>query len=150
MSTDSSANLFCRLSLDPANDPHGALLHLDFLAVKTGMGQWLLDMFDLYSTRRSGTQTKDARADPSVLPGWSYARALALRTAEKSKVQFNRFRSSNGNTNVSQDPTAGTAALIEAIRAFPSVVPLLADKLDVSLPNTIRSHRDFKIETDGK
>ncbi|KAJ6544301.1 transcriptional repressor TCF25-domain-containing protein [Mycena capillaripes] len=120
------------LSLDSANDPHGALLHLDFLAVKTGMGQWLLDMFDLYSTRRSGPQTKDARADPSLLPGWSYARALALRTAEKSK-----------------DPTAGTAALIEAIQAFPSVVPLLADKLDVSLPNSIRSHRDFKIETDG-
>ncbi|KAF8173869.1 transcriptional repressor TCF25-domain-containing protein [Mycena galopus ATCC 62051] len=120
------------LSLDPANDPHGALLHLDFLAVKTGMGQWLLDMFDLYSTRRSRPQTKDARADPSLLPGWSYARALVLRTAQKSK-----------------DPTAGTAALIEAIRDFPSVVPLLADKLDVSLPNTIRGHRDFKIETDG-
>ncbi|KAJ7476899.1 transcriptional repressor TCF25-domain-containing protein [Mycena galericulata] len=119
------------LSLDPANDPHGALLHLDFLSVKTGMGQWLLDMFDLYSTRRGKPQTKDARADPSLLPGWSYARALALRT-EKAK-----------------DPTAGTAALIEAIRAFPSVVPLLADKLDVSLPNSIRSHRDFKIETDG-
>ncbi|KAJ7775719.1 transcriptional repressor TCF25-domain-containing protein [Mycena maculata] len=120
------------LSLDPANDPHGALLHLDFLAVKTGMGQWLLDVFDLYSARRIQPQTKDARADPSLLPGWSYARALALRTAEKSK-----------------DPTAGTAALIEAIRAFPSVVPLLADKLDVTLPNTIRSHPGFKIETDG-
>ncbi|KAF7354637.1 hypothetical protein MSAN_01377200 [Mycena sanguinolenta] len=120
------------LSLDPANDPHGALLHLDFLALKTGMGQWLLDMFDLYSTRRSKPQTKDARADPSLLPGWSYSRALALRTAQKSK-----------------DPTAGTTALIEAIRDFPSVVPLLADKLDVSLPDAIRSHRDFKIETDG-
>ncbi|KAJ7174569.1 transcriptional repressor TCF25-domain-containing protein [Mycena filopes] len=120
------------LSLDPSNDPHGALLHLDFLAVKTGMGQWLLDMFDFYSTRRSGPQTKDARADPSLLPGWSYARALALRTAGKAK-----------------DPAAGTAALVEAIRAFPSIVPLLADKLDVSLPNTIRSHRDFRIETDA-
>ncbi|KAJ7661483.1 transcriptional repressor TCF25-domain-containing protein [Mycena polygramma] len=120
------------LSLDPANDPHGALLHLDFLAVKTGMGQWLLDMFDLYSTRRSSPQSKDARADPSILPGWSYARALVLRTTGKAK-----------------DPSAGTAALIEAIRAFPSVVPLLADKLDASLPNSIRSHRDFKIETDG-
>ncbi|KAJ7124524.1 transcriptional repressor TCF25-domain-containing protein [Mycena epipterygia] len=120
------------LSLDPANDPHGALLHLDFLAVKTNMGQWLLEMFDLYSARRLGPQTKDARADPSLLPGWSYARALALRTSGKSK-----------------DPAAGTAALVEAIRSFPSVVPLLADKLDVSLPNTIRSHRDFKIETDA-
>ncbi|KAJ7165632.1 transcriptional repressor TCF25-domain-containing protein [Mycena crocata] len=120
------------LSLDPANDPHGALLHLDFLAVKTGMGSWLLEMFDLYSAQRAKPETKDARADPSLLPGWSYARALALRMEGKSK-----------------DPTAGTAALIEAIRSFPSVVPLLADRLDASLSNTIRSHRDFKIETDG-
>ncbi|KAJ7683568.1 transcriptional repressor TCF25-domain-containing protein [Mycena rosella] len=120
------------LSLDPANDPHGALLHLDFLAVKTGMGQWLLDMFDLYSARRLQPQTKDARADPSLLPGWSYARALALRISDKAK-----------------DPTAGTAALLEAIRSFPSIVPLLADKLDVSLSNTIRGHRDFKIKTDA-
>ncbi|KAJ7032828.1 transcriptional repressor TCF25-domain-containing protein [Mycena alexandri] len=73
------------LSLDPSNDPHGALLHLDFLAVKTGMEQWLLDMFDLYATRRSGPRTKDSRADPSLLPGWSYARALALRATGKAK-----------------------------------------------------------------
>ncbi|KAJ6615494.1 transcriptional repressor TCF25-domain-containing protein [Mycena sp. CBHHK59/15] len=118
------------LSLDPGNDPHGALLHLDFLAVKTGMGQWLLDMFDLFTARRMKPQTKDARADPSLLPGWLYARALALRTNTK-------------------DATASTAALVEAIRSFPSVVLLLSDKLDVSLPNSIRSHRDFKIETDA-
>ncbi|KAJ7049627.1 transcriptional repressor TCF25-domain-containing protein [Mycena amicta] len=118
------------LSLDPANDPHGALLHLDFLAVKTGMTEWLLEMFDLYAARRSSNQTKDARADPSLLPGWSYARALALRK--------------------SNDPEAGTKALVEAIRSFPSVVPLLADKLDVTLPNSIRGHPDFKIETDAK
>ncbi|KAJ7819761.1 transcriptional repressor TCF25-domain-containing protein [Mycena olivaceomarginata] len=60
------------LSLDPAKDPHGALLRLDFLAVKTSMSQWLLDMFDLYSTRRSRPHTKDARADPSLLLGWSH------------------------------------------------------------------------------
>ncbi|KAJ7201070.1 transcriptional repressor TCF25-domain-containing protein [Mycena pura] len=121
------------LSLDPFNDPHGALLHLDFLAVKTGMGSWLLDMFDLYSARRYQPETKDARADPSVLPGWMYARALAIRIRDKSK-----------------DNAAGSAALIEAIRSFPSVVPLLADKLDVSLPDSIRSHRDFQIETDAR
>ncbi|KAJ7705832.1 hypothetical protein B0H14DRAFT_2647207 [Mycena olivaceomarginata] len=90
------------LSLDPANDPHGALLHLDFLAVKTR-----------------------PRHGPMVT-----ARTQCLIC-------------------IPLDPTAGTAALIEAIRDFPSVVPLLADKLDVSLSNTIRSHRDFKIETDG-
>ncbi|CAK5280023.1 unnamed protein product [Mycena citricolor] len=121
------------LSLDPTNDPHGALLHLDFLAIKTGMGQWLLDMFELYATRRKQVQTQDARVDPSLLPGWSYARALAIRTAGKAK-----------------DSSAGTAELREAVHNFPSIVPLLADKLDVSLPNTVRSHPDCKIETDGR
>ncbi|KAJ7916300.1 transcriptional repressor TCF25-domain-containing protein [Mycena leptocephala] len=122
------------LSLDPANDPHGALLHLDFLAIKTGMGQWLLDMFDLYSTRRSSPQTKEREPIRAFCPDG--------RTPE-------HWRFGPPKAKTSQDPTAGTAALIEAIRDFPSVVPLLADKLDVSLPNTIRSHRDFKIETDG-
>jgi hypothetical protein len=128
------------LSLDPANDPHGALFHLDFLAVKTGMGQWLLDISDLYSTRRSKPQTEDAQ------------HILALRTAGKSKVVFEQHTSSSVNSLAYCRilPQVQLAALIEAIRDFPSVVPLLADKLDVSLPNTIRSHRDFKIETDEK
>lgn len=30
------------------------------------------------------------------------------------------------------------------------MVPLLADKLDISLPNSIRGHKAFKIETDAK
>ena len=38
----------------------------------------------------------------------------------------------------------------EAAQDFPSVVPLLADKLDVILPANIRAHRDFKIETDAQ
>ncbi|KAF7305287.1 hypothetical protein HMN09_00779900 [Mycena chlorophos] len=119
------------LSLDPENDPHGALLHLDFLAVKTGMTDWLLELFELYAARRNSSFTKDARVDPSLLPGWSYARALALRKKDP-------------------DPEASTKALVEAIRSFPSVVPVLADKIDVSLPNTIRGHIDFKIETDAR
>ncbi|KAF7290783.1 hypothetical protein MIND_01319200 [Mycena indigotica] len=118
------------LSLDPENDPHGALLHLDFLAVKTSMTEWLVEMFDFYATCRASSQTKDARVDPSLLPGWSYARALALRKGK--------------------NPDAGTKALVEAIRSFPTIVPVLADKLDISLPNSIRGHSDFKIETDAK
>ncbi|KAF7329293.1 hypothetical protein MKEN_00190300 [Mycena kentingensis (nom. inval.)] len=120
------------LSLDPASDPHGAFLHLDFLAIKTGMIDWLLEMFDHYAARRRSSETKDARVDPSLLPGWVYARALALQLRDKGKGEQN-----------------ATAALGEAIRSFPSVVPLLADKIDVSLPNSIRGHPDFKIETDA-
>jgi hypothetical protein len=42
-----------------------------------------------------------------------------------------------------------TAALGEAIRAFPCVVPLLADKIDVSLSSEIRGHHDFRIHVDA-
>ena len=38
----------------------------------------------------------------------------------------------------------------DAARDFPSVVPLLADKLDISLSADIRAHHDFKIETEAK
>jgi hypothetical protein len=81
---------FARLlySLDPWTDPHGALLHLDYVAVKSGMGQWLLDIWDYFNKWWQEDQHRN-RVNVSVLPGWTYARALALRAkedAEKDKV----------------------------------------------------------------
>ncbi|KAF8189634.1 transcriptional repressor TCF25-domain-containing protein [Pholiota molesta] len=124
---------FARLmySIEPWNDPHGALFHLDFLSIKAGMQQWLLDIYDIFANR----PTTDKRLNPSVLPGWAYARALALKLVEDASKEKDHMKS--------------TQALKEAIRDFPTVVPLLADKLDVSLPGEIRAHRDFKIETDA-
>ncbi|KAJ3542667.1 hypothetical protein NMY22_g3426 [Coprinellus aureogranulatus] len=121
---------FARLlySLDPWSDPHGALLHLDFLAIKSGMHQWLIGVFGLFSEKKGDPQ----RMDPSLLPGWTYARALALRIVEDAEKS---------------EHSKSTTALREALNDFPSVVPLLADKLDVAIPASIRSHIDFKIET---
>jgi hypothetical protein len=48
-----------------------------------------------------------------------------------------------------QDHQASDLALKEAIQAFPEVVPLLADKADISLSSQIRSHRVFQIVTEG-
>ena len=48
-----------------------------------------------------------------------------------------------------QDHQASDLALKEAIQAFPEVVPLLADKADLSLSSQIRSHRVFQIVTEG-
>ena len=81
---------FARLlySLDPWSDPHGALFHLDLLSLKApGMHQWLLDVYDIFLSRRcSRSQEKaDTRMDPSVLPGWAYSRALALWMSEDAK-----------------------------------------------------------------
>lgn len=50
-------------------------------------------------------------------------------------------------TDCQKEHSKSTAALREALNDFPSVVPLLADKLDLVLPASIRSHPDFKIET---
>lgn len=76
---------FARLlyGLDTATDPHGALFHLDFLAIKAGMYQWLLDVWD------AQCQMKDAewqgRVHVRALPGWAYARALALFLSEEAQ-----------------------------------------------------------------
>jgi Transcriptional repressor TCF25 len=118
-------------SLDPWTDPHGALLHLDHLAVRAGVYQWVIDLHELFAARRaSATSKPDARIDPSLLPGFTYTKALALRSLGQLE--------------------ASTEALKIALKDFPSVLPLLADKLDVSLPAAIRAHPDFKIETDAK
>ncbi|KAF8622426.1 hypothetical protein AX15_007010 [Amanita polypyramis BW_CC] len=125
-------------SLEPWSDPHGALFHLDLLALKApGMNQWLLDVYDVFSLRRLGRsqESRDTRMDPSVLPGWMYSRALALWMSEDTKKD--------------RDHKASSEALKEAILTFPSVVPLLADKTDTSIPDSIRAHKDFKIEVDG-
>ncbi|GJE99434.1 transcriptional repressor TCF25-domain-containing protein [Phanerochaete sordida] len=121
------------LALDPATDPHGALLHLDFLAIKSGMHQWLIDMWDT-QCQMSASEWQ-GRAHVRALPGWAYARALALFVAEEESKD--------------EEHKHSTEALLEAVNAFPSVVPLLADKADITLPGTIRAHAAFRIHTDA-
>lgn len=125
-------------SLEPLTDPHGSLLHLDFLAVKAGMGGWLLDVWKVYLSRHDAIEDGREYMDPSVLPGWAFARALLLRTEEK-------VRRDRGE-DVKEE---STEALKQAISAYPSVVPLLADKCEISLSADIRSHKEFRIRTDS-
>lgn len=49
------------------------------------------------------------------------------------------------NLTEHQDHNVSTQALRDAIAAFPSIVPLLADKADISLPGEVRSDPAFKI-----
>ena len=75
------------LSLDPWSDPHGAYLHLDFLAIKSGMHSWLLSFFNIFSPVVSKTpppseepeEPRSNHAPVCAFPGWAYARALAFR-----------------------------------------------------------------------
>ncbi|VDC02206.1 unnamed protein product [Peniophora sp. CBMAI 1063] len=104
-------------SLDPWSDPHGALLHLDFLAIKSGMHNWLLNVI----------RVLDGRGPLFDIPGWAYAKALALKA--------------------NKDDEGAKEALESAVREWPSVVPLLADKCDIALSGDVRGHRAFRIFT---
>ncbi|KAI0285130.1 transcriptional repressor TCF25-domain-containing protein [Russula aff. rugulosa BPL654] len=122
------------LSLDPWSDPHGALLHLDFLAIKCAMHSWLLSFSEVFSSKTSGHSSELEEPQSGyhpvcVLPGWAYARALAFRA--------------EGDDHASQS----TKALRKAILEFPSVVPLLADKAEITLSAEARSHPAFRIFT---
>ena len=72
------------ISLEPLSDPHGVYLHLDYLCVKAGLGDWLLNIWSVY---RASYEDSAGYMDPSVLPGWSYARALVLKAKEKEKKE---------------------------------------------------------------
>jgi hypothetical protein len=70
-------------SLDPWTDPHGSLLHLDGLALKAGMHEWILDVWEIFETDKEGLQ---GRLTPTVLPGWWYTRALSMKIREDKMV----------------------------------------------------------------
>ena len=84
------------LSLDPYTDPHGSLLYLDYLALKSGMEKWLLELWDLHDRWASEDKLEETekwlgRFNVTALPGWAFARALALRAQEdipSKKVGF--------------------------------------------------------------
>ena len=70
------------LGLDPWTDPHGVLLHLDYLAIKAGMSEWLLNFWKAECSLPPGAWK--SRMHVRALPGWAYARALALFIQEES------------------------------------------------------------------
>ncbi|KAJ1308852.1 hypothetical protein OPQ81_004540 [Rhizoctonia solani] len=136
--TPRTAFEFARLlfALDPIGDPHGAAFYLDYLSAKGGMGQWLLDVWDLWPEVRKEIADNPLAShgiNIRCIPGWAYTRALVLYDQETKK---------RGATH-----EASTAALKEAIIAFPEVVPYLVDKAGVNLPGSIRAHDSLRITT---
>ena len=112
-------------SLDPFADPHGAAFWLDFLAVKSGNGEWLIQMLEQ-------AEHTPAAAAWHGYPGMHFSQALALRADEKAKKHG--------------DHSESDAALRDAIKTFPQVVLPLADKIGASLPDGARSHKLLQIE----
>ncbi|KAG8742356.1 hypothetical protein FRC10_001637 [Ceratobasidium sp. 414] len=137
--TPRTAFEFARLlfALDPVGDPHGATSHLDFLSVKAGMGQWLLDVWDVWPKARQEVAENPLAShgiDVHCLPGWAYTRALILYDIEEKKRDYVHETS--------------TAALTDAIVSFPEVVPYLVDKAGINLPSKLRAHTALRVETD--
>lgn len=60
-------------------DPHAMILWIDFLAVKSGQGEWLLEFYDKLEEMKGGKNSCDWNV------GLCYAKALALRAVEKDE-----------------------------------------------------------------
>ncbi|KZO93809.1 DUF654-domain-containing protein [Calocera viscosa TUFC12733] len=136
------------LALDPVGDPHGASLWLDYLAIKAGQGQFLLDMWEEWDAARHGfvdiwdqwnapSYGRELNEDADLLnfeflPGWWYARALAQYDSETARGDAEHEMSSSW--------------LRYAIHQFPMVVPVLADKAGIALSNEVRAHKAFQIQ----
>lgn len=114
--------LFC---LDPEGDPHGSALWLDFLAVKANQGSWLLSMLEMRETSR-------AAALWHGYPGMAWAKALALRQEEDGRKD--------------KEHKESTAALVQAMKTFPEVIVLLADKIGANIPNEARTKPLLQVE----
>jgi hypothetical protein len=153
--TNRTAFEFARLllSLDPGSDPHGALLYLDYLAVRSGMSEWLVDMWDTWQTLydEDPNSFTGSRVDIRILPGWLWARALALRTIEEQSGHTVRQTIFKGITFSLRPSLQGhkrsTEALREAVLTFPHVLPVLADRAGITLVADVRANTAFRIST---
>ncbi len=99
---------WCKLlfAMHAPEDKHGALLWIDFLAIKANCSAWFLEL--------------DSALEVDHLPGWQYARALAERDVERKAG--------------SKDHSRSDEALAMAIRQFPVTVPILLKKIGADLP----------------
>lgn len=105
------------LALDPA-DPHGSLLWLDFLVIKSRQHKWLIEDF-----------LPKLRASRNVdwLGGLAFAEALAVRALEREE-------------GTDKMAVRSTCLLKGAISQHPYFVPPLASKVSLTLPNGFADH----------
>ncbi|KAJ1875301.1 hypothetical protein LPJ55_000830 [Coemansia sp. RSA 990] len=103
------------LSLDPVQDPYGALLTLDFHAMKSRQYDYVRQFYDSWTW-----------SSVSMLPGWAYSRALAEFMLEKK---------SGGKS---------TDLLVEAILVFPTVIPVLCTKANIDIDPVVLTHPYFE------
>ncbi|KAJ2094837.1 hypothetical protein GGI09_005189 [Coemansia sp. S100] len=108
------------LSLDPVKDPYGALLTLDFHALKSRQYEYVCQFVSDWSW---------SSVD---LPNWAFSRALAEFMMERQQGQ--------GSATHSME------LLMQAILKFPTVVPVLWSKANVGVDDVVLTHPYFQDE----
>lgn len=139
---------WCKLvfALD-TRDPHGVMMWMDFLALKSGQHAWLLKFYNNLAVQRAESLEQHAHVDnyaaktaldhetPAAAEppngalhwsvGMSFSRALALRALEKEEGDQSGVRS--------------RAALRLAIARHPAVLPILCSRIDIVFPEDSRA-----------
>ena len=95
--------------VDEQGDPHGAVFWLDFLAVKSGNGDWLRSMASMRDTPVSAW---------TAYPGMAYALALAVR-AQEERVRV-KVSSASRFEKILSDRTTPRAMRSCGLRCRPS------------------------------
>ncbi|KAJ2703753.1 hypothetical protein FB645_003774 [Coemansia sp. IMI 203386] len=118
------------LSLDPVQDPYGALLTLDFHALKSKQYDYVCQFADEWTW------------SSVELPNLAYSRALAEFMLEgggkkgKERSRDTGERSSSSSTDL----------LVEAILVFPTAIPPLLSKANIDVDPVILTHPYFQDE----
>ncbi|KAJ2686282.1 hypothetical protein H4R19_006726, partial [Coemansia spiralis] len=113
------------LGLDPVHDPYGALLTLDFHALKS-------KQFEYVRQFAAGWTWSPVE----LLPNWAFSRALAEFMLESSAS-----KKCDGDT-----PGVSMDLLVEAILVFPTAVPLLWTKANIAVDPVVLTHPYFQDE----
>ncbi|KAJ2659305.1 hypothetical protein IWW48_003548 [Coemansia sp. RSA 1200] len=114
------------LSLAPKRDPYGALLTLDFHAMKAAQHEYVIRFADQWEW-----------APVDMMPGWGFSRALAAFMLEKRRKQQLKRVPQQQSTDL----------LVDAILTFPTAVPVLWAKANIDLDARIVGHPYFEEPT---
>lgn len=118
------------LSLDPHNDPLGALLSIDFYALKAQEYDYLKRLYERLK--------QDHGLDR--MPNFLYSIALAQFHLESTQGQQGNNSSGSSNTDKHEE---SSKLLQKAILMFPTAVPLLADQGGFSVDAEVAGEASF-------
>ena len=113
------------------------------------MHEWVLDVWEYFETDGDDLE---GRLTPNVLPGWWFTRALATKIREDGKeLQASEIISLLTNLLTPQelqDHMPSIQLFVAAVLRFPSLLPLLADRGDITLPGGVQSKPASRVHSD--